>query len=171
MDVFEAIKTRRSIRDYRPDRVPEEKLLRCLEAFRLAPSACNYQPWRAIVVRDPKTKERLAEASFGQYFIAEADVVIVACGWEARAYKRMGGYWNALAVDVAIAVDHLTLMAQAEGLGTCWIGAFDEQKVRDVLGIPSDVMVVALTPLGFPAGPARATPRKPLEEIVCYEKW
>ncbi len=171
MDVYEAIETRQSIRRYSPDPVPEEVLNRVLDAMRLAPSAGNLQPWRFIVVTDPAVREQLAEATDRQQWIAHAPVIIAACGWEDRAYSKMGGYWNSLAVDVTIAFDHLTLAAAAEGLGTCWIGSFLEDEVRRVLGIPAEVTVISLTPIGYHDVPPAEKTRKDLAEIVCYDRW
>ena len=171
MDIYEAIRTRQSIRRYRPDPVPDDVLNRVLDAMRLAPSAGNKQPWRFVVVQDAATRQQLGEASSGQTWIAQAPIVIAACGWKDRAYSGMGGYWNALPVDVSIAVDHLTLAAAAEGLGTCWIGSFVEDQVRRVLGIPDEVTVIALTPLGYHDMPPEPKRRKELAEIVCYERW
>ncbi len=171
MDVYEAIQTRQSIRRYRPEPVPDDVLNRVLDATRLAPSAGNLQPWRFIVVKDAAVREQLAKATDRQGFIAHAPIIIVACGWKERAYSKMGGYWNSLAVDLAIAFDHLTLAAAAEGLGTCWIGSFLEEEVRRVLGIPEEVTVIALTPMGYhDVSPTEKT-RKDLTEIVCYERW
>lgn len=171
MDVYEAIRTRQSIRRYRPDPVPDDVLNRVLDGMRLAPSAGNKQPWRFIVVKDAAVREQLAKASNNQQWMAPAPVIIAACGREQDAYSAMGGYWNALPVDVSIAFDHLTLAAAAEGLGTCWIGSFVEDEVRRVLGIPEDVTVIALTPLGYhDESPAPKT-RKELTEIVCHERW
>ncbi|RKY69607.1 MAG: nitroreductase [Candidatus Latescibacterota bacterium] len=171
MDVYQAIRERRSVRRYRPEPVPEEKLKRVLNAMRLAPSGKNAQPWRFIVVRDAAVREKLVDACNGQQFVGEAPVVIVGCGWERKAYPRMGGYWNSLPVDVAIALDHLTLAAAAEGLGTCWIGSFKEAAVKEILGIPDQVQVIALMPLGYPAVEPEAKPRKRLEEVVAFDGW
>ena len=171
MDVYEAIRTRQSVRRYRPDPVPDDVLNRVLEAMRLAPSAGNKQPWRFVVVRDAETREQLAEATNRQQWIAHAPVIIAACGWKERAYSKMGGYWNAMSVDVTIAFDHLTLAAAAEGLGTCWIGSFIEDEVRRVLGVPEEVTVVALTPLGYHDESPVPKTRKELSEIVCCERW
>ena len=171
MDVYEAIRTRQSIRRYRPDPVPDDVLNRVLNAARLAPSAGNLQPWRFIVVRDAATRERLAKATSGQEWIGHAPLIVAACGWKARAYSKMGGYWSSVAVDVTIAFDHLTLAAAAEGLGTCWIGSFVEEEVRRVLGIPEDVTVIALTPLGYHDASPTPKTRKELSEIVCHERW
>ena len=171
MDVYEAMRTRTSVRGYRSDPVAEDTLNRVLDAARIAPSGKNGQPWMFIVIRDKEIREKLVVACKGQAFIAEAPVVIAACGREELAYKKMGGYWNSLPVDIGISFEHLMLAASAEGLGTCWIGAFIEEEVRAILGVPSDVRIVALTPLGYPKGDRVTRPRKPLEEIVMYERW
>ncbi|MBN2072261.1 MAG: nitroreductase family protein [Candidatus Krumholzibacteriota bacterium] len=171
MDVYEAIRMRTSVRAYKADTVEEEKLGRLLEAARLAPSGKNGQPWRFIVVKDKETRSRLVPACKNQEFIAEAPVVIVACGYEEEAYKKMGGYWNSLPVDIGIALEHLMLAAEAEELGTCWIGAFIEEEVRDILGVPEGVKIVALTPVGYPSKGRVVRPRKPLGEIVMMERW
>jgi len=171
MDIYEAIKQRTSVRAYSSKPVEEDKLLKILDAARLAPSGKNGQPWIFIVVKDDEMRKKLVPACKGQEFIAQAPVVIVACGREELAYKKMGGYWNSLPVDIGIALEHLMLAATAEGLGTCWIGAFFEEEVKKLLSIPDDVKVVALTPLGYPAGEKKWRPRKNLEEIVMYEKW
>lgn len=173
MDLYQVIKTRRSIRSYRPDPVPEEKLNRVLEAARLAPSGNNRQPWKFILVRDEKIKRGLVPLVHHQSFVAQAPLVVVACG-ENIHYSR-GGYMGdfSMLVDVSIAVDHLTLAARAEGLGTCWIGSFDNSRIKQYLGIPHDFQVVALTPIGFPEGEVfiESTNRKGLSEIICYERF
>ena len=171
MDVFEAITRRASIRTYRPDPVPQPKLENVLAAMREAPSACNFQPYRFVVVTDEEVRAQLALACRAQHFVARAPVVIVGCGVPDDAYKRMGGHGNSVDVDVAIAMDHMTLAAAAEGLGTCWIGAFDEPQVRRILQIPDSVRVIALSPLGFPAAPGKPHRRKPLDDLICWDKW
>ncbi|MEM2891710.1 MAG: nitroreductase family protein [Thermoplasmata archaeon] len=171
MDLMEAIKTRRSIRRYKQAPIPEALLKEVLNAARLAPSADNAQPWRIIVVLDEQTKLRLAGACNGQKFIAEAPVVLVACGVPDEAFPTIGGYMNSHVIDASVALDHLTLVAHSKGLGTCWIGAFKEEKVKEILGIPEDIRVVALTPLGYPAEVPERTPRKNLEDLVMYERY
>jgi nitroreductase len=171
MDLMEAIRTRRSIRTYKPTPIPEDALKEVLNAARLAPSADNAQPWKMVVVRDEQTKLKLAAASNGQKFIAQAPVVIVACGLPGEAYPSVGGYMSSEIIDVSIALDHLTLAAHERGLGTCWIAAFKEEKVRTLLGIPEDVKVVALTPLGYPDENPERTPRKNLEELVSFDRY
>ncbi|HUU54051.1 MAG TPA: nitroreductase family protein [Armatimonadota bacterium] len=173
MDIYTIMRTRRSVRHYRPDPIPQEVLDRVLDAARIAPSGSNRQPTRLIVVTDPKIKEQLVPLCHDQAFIATAPVVVVACGRDLH-YNRgewMGDY--AMIVDVSIAVDHLTLAARAEGLGTCWIGSFSNAKLKEFFGLPDDVNVVALTPLGYPEGDPFTDPegRLPLEEFVMWEGW
>jgi nitroreductase len=171
MDLMDAIKTRRSIRKYKETPVPETLLKEVLNAARMAPSADNAQPWRMIVVRDEQSKLRLAAASNNQKFIAQAPIVLVICGMPDEAFQTMGGYMSAHVIDAAIALDHITLTAHTLGLGTCWIGWFKEEKVREVLAIPDDVAVVALTPLGYPNETPERTTRKNLEDLVMYERF
>jgi len=170
MKVFEAIRTRRSIRNYENRPVENEKLMNVLEAARLSPSATNAQPWSFIVVTDRDVKERL-RSSYDRDWFVSAPVIIVACALPDEAWVRHDGeeYWK---VDVTIAIQDLILAAWEEGLGTCWIGAFNEEEAKRALGIPEQVRVVAMTPLGYPAeekGPV--TDRKTLEEIVHYDRW
>jgi len=167
MDVYEAIKTRRSVRAYRDKPVPEDVLNRILEAARLAPSAANRQQWKFIVVQEPELREKLIAAANNQQFVGQAPVIIVAVGLEPD--RIMSCEVPAYAVDIAIAVDHITLAATAEGLGTCWIGAFSQNEVKRILNIPQQYKVVTLIPLGYPADSPMAKSRKPLEEIVCYD--
>lgn len=171
MDFYQTINARRSIRSYRPDPVPDDVFNRVMEAARLAPSAKNIQPWKFITVRDPKVRQELAIACNNQQSVAQAPITICGCAIERICYRGMGGYWNSWAVDLSIALDHLILAATAEGLGTCWIGAFKEAEVRRVLQIPEDIKIVALTPLGYPVHEARAMPRKPMSEITCLDRY
>ncbi len=170
MDVLDAIKTRKSIRKYLDKPVEEEKIRAILEAARLAPSARNLQEWRFVVVRDKKTREKIAEAAGGQKFVGQAPVVIAACA-ETDGHLMTCGQ-ACYPIDVAIALDHITLMAVKLGLGTCWIGKFYPEKVREILGIPDDIQVVELMPLGYPADPSRIKKnRLPYDEIVKFERW
>lgn len=171
MSILDVMKKRHSIRKYKNDPLPEDVFERVMEAARVAPSGKNFQPWKFVVVRDRDLKLRLAEASRNQKFIAEAPVVIVACGFPEKSYQRQGNYMTSWTIDVAIAVEHLMLQACEEGLGTCWIGAFDEQKVKPILDIPGDVRVLGLTPLGYPAQEPKDRGRKSLSEIVSYDKY
>ncbi len=171
MSVLDIVRTRRSVRRYEERAVPEETLARVLEAARLAPSAKNLQPWKLIVVRDRAAKLGLAKAAFDQTFISEADIVVAACGFPEKAYPRQGRFMNSWPIDLAIAFEHLILQAAEEGLGTCWIGAFEEAAVKAVLGVPADVRVMAMTPLGWPAEAPAARGRKALEEVVAYDRY
>ncbi len=171
MDLMEAIKTRRSIRRYKALQVPETLLREVLNAARLAPSADNAQPWKIIVVRDEQLKLKLSSACNGQKFMAQAPIVLAACGIPEDAFPTVGGYMSSHVIDATIALDHLTLAAHAVGLGTCWIAAFKEDKVRSILGIPEDVRVIALTPLGYPDETPEKTPRKNLEDLTVFDKY
>lgn len=173
MDFYEVIRTRRSIRSYKPDPIPEEVLMRIMDAARIAPSGSNRQPWKFIVVKDEELRKRLAAACHNQTFIAEAPVIIVACGY--NIHWNRGGYMGDLSmlIDVSIAFTHLILAARAEGLGTCWIGAFDNEEVKKILGVPEDVNVVAITPLGYPKDEEFREPgsRKALSEIISIDRF
>jgi nitroreductase len=169
MDITEAIRARRSIRSYQDRPIEQEKLARVLEAGRLAPSARNLQDWKFIVVKDKEKRQKLSQAAKGQAFVAQAPVVIAACGTEIEYIMTCGQY--CYPIDVAITVDHMSLAAVAEGLGTCWIGAFYEDKVKEILGIPENIRVVVMLAMGYPAESPAARPRKKLEEIVAYDGW
>ena len=169
MNVMEAIKSRYSVRKYKDKKVEEEKLNKILEAARLAPSAGNRQEWRYIVVRDKEKIQRLMIAARNQRFVGEAPVVIAACAETDNHLMACGQL--CYPIDVAISVDHMTLVAVEEGLGTCWIGAFYEDQVRDILDIPEKIRVVELLTLGYPDDSPKPKIRKSLDEIVMYEKW
>jgi nitroreductase len=171
MEFTEVIKTRRSVRAFLDQAVPEEVLGRVLEAARLAPSACNHQPWRFIVVQNLETRKQLAAASQG--FVAQAPVVIVCCGQKyQQSYNWIGDRLYLL--DLGIAIEHMVLAARNEGLGSCWIGAFREPPIKTLLGVPADWDVVEMLTVGYPAGEglfhARAD-RLGLREIVHREKF
>ena len=167
--ILEAIKKRQSVRSYLDKEIPEELLRQVLEAGRLAPSAKNIQPWRFIVVKDNKIKEQLVPACKNQKFVGEASVVIVGCA--TNPGYRMGNGVHSYSIDLAIALDHMSLQAAELNLGTCWIGSFYQDKVKEVLDIPEEISVVALMPLGFPQTLGAKRGRKTLSEIVCYEKY
>jgi nitroreductase len=170
MDVVDAVRTRKSVRKYLSKTVEKEKLTAILEAGRLAPSASNRQEWRFVVVSDNETRRKLAEAANKQIFIGEAPVVIAACAETDGHVMRCGQ--PCYPIDVAIALDHMTLTAVELGLGTCWIGAFDESRVKQILGIPAKIRVVALMPLGYPSDASMAKKQRlPFNEIVKYEHW
>ncbi len=173
MELLETIKTRRSVRVYSNKPIPDEVLVKILDAGRLAPSGSNRQPTRLIVVRADETKLKLAAACCGQSFIAQAPVVVVGVG-KTYAYNR-GNYMGrfSVLVDTAIVIDHLTLAARSEGLGSCWIGAFDNDSIKQILLIPDDWNVVALTPLGYPVGDAFivSDQRIAMGEFIMEGRW
>jgi len=169
MDIYQIITSRRSIRKYKPDPVETEKLLRVLEAARMAPSACNKQPWHLIVIRDEKIKTRLQTVYNREWFYT-APVIICACGEPAVSWTRKDGR-NYQDVDLAITFDHLVLAATAEGLGTCWIGAFEPGPLKEILGIPNGIEPILLTPLGYPDEAPPARERKPAKEVIRWNTW
>ena len=170
MTVQEAIRTRKSVREYTNAPVEKDKLLRVLEAARLAPSARNLQEWRIVVVTDADRRAALTEAAGGQSFVGRAPVVLICCA--ETDHGRMHCGLKSYPIDLAIAIDHMTLAAVEEGLGTCWIGKFDPSAVKTICGIPEEIEVVQLLPLGYPADPAPISKkRREQEEIVRYETW
>ena len=169
MDVMEAILARRSIRDYEDKPIEPEKLERVLEAGRQAPSAANAQPWKIVVVTDADTRQKLTQAANGQAFVGKAPAVIVGCA--ARTDKMMSCGQRAYPIDVAICMTTMSLAAMGEGLGTCWIGAFNEDAVKELLGIPDDVRVVELMPIGYPASQPGARDRMPMDEFAVRGTW
>lgn len=176
MNVLEAIRMRRSVRAYASKPIPTDILDRLRQALRFAPSACNLQPWRFIFVFDPHIRQSLAQAAQEQLFIADAPLMVVGCGLPQQAYQTMGGSGNSVDIDVAIALDHLTLTAVDEGMGTCWIGAFDEQKIKRLLSVPRQAKVVALMPVGYPAAaelisPVADSQRKAGSEIFAIDRF
>jgi nitroreductase len=169
MNVFETIKTRRSIRCYQDKPVEEDKLQQVLEAGRRAPSSANRQEWRFVVVREEQIRFKLMSAAKNQTFVGQAPVVIACCAETDEHIMTCGQM--CYPIDVAIAIDHMTLAAWELGLGTCWIGAFDAGRVKEILGIPDHVPVVELLALGYPAKVPQPTSRLSLNQIVHYERW
>lgn len=163
---------RRSVRAYQPDPVPDELLQTVLEAGRLAPSACNKQPWRFIVVRGEAARRALG-AAYAREWFWKAPVVVAVCILPKEAWVRSYDGQNYAMVDGALAMDHMTLAAAELGLGTCWIGAFDPAAAREILGLPDGVGIVGMTPLGFPdvESNPRVRSRRPLAETVMKERW
>mgnify|MGYP001447690276 CR=1 FL=1 len=162
MGVFDIIKDRRSIRTYKDERIPKDKLEKLLEAARLAPSAANRQNWKFIVVENEEVKKQLVTACNNQAFVGTASNVIAGIGDPAQKWHQ---------VDLAIALEHIVLEAVELGLGTCWIGAFNEDEVKKLLKIPQDKKVIALLTVGVPVESPAARPRKSLEEIVVYDEY
>jgi nitroreductase len=173
MEIYEVFNTRRSIRSYESTPIPDESLNMILESTRIAPSGSNRQPWKFIVIKDENLKKEVAENCSNQLWIADAPIIIVACGNQID-YSR-GRYMGEMSflVDVSIAFTHLILAARAEGIGTCWIGAFDNNSLKTVLNIPKEIDVVAVTPLGYPKNGEFSPPgtRKTIDEITSTNKY
>jgi len=169
--ILEAIEKRYSVRHYKDQPVEEDKLAEVLEAARLAPSGSNLQPWKLVVVRDRATIRSMVHAIGGQQFVEQAPVLVVACK-NGEGYN-IGHRYDGAVVDITIALDHVTLQAASMGLGTCWLGNYDGNEVRALLGIPSENPVVAILALGYPneSHPRRPGVRKALDELVCWEKF
>ena len=168
MDVFAAIKSRRSIRSYLPKPIEDEKIAQLLEAARLAPGARVEQDFMMVLVSDENLKKQLVPACKGQNFVAEASVVLVMCSTNDRT--MLCGQ-PVRPIDCSIALSFMLLEAQELGLGMCWLGWFDADEVQKILEIPQDYKIFAVVPIGYPANNGYKTPRKSIDEIVRYNKW
>ncbi len=173
LDFYEVLRTRRSVKSYKKDPIPEEILNRVLEAARVAPSGSNRQPWKFILVKDNALKQKMICLCNNQEFVAEAPLIVVACGRKLPVNR--GGYMGEMSMllDVSIAFTHLILAARAEGLGTWWFGAFKNDEIKNLLKVPNEYEVVAATPLGYPSKDVCTEPRnrKNLNEIVSLNKF
>jgi len=172
VEVVECIEGRTSIRDFRSDPVDDKIVREALRLANLAPSAGNLQARDFIVVRDSRTKKALAEAAYGQDFVRTAPVVIVCCANLDRIghYRERGRSLYCLQ-DVAAAIENMSLYLHSEGLGSVWVGAFDEEMARAAVGVPPNSRPVALLPLGYPAEKGVHRKRLALDSIVHWEKW
>jgi len=169
MELYEAIQKRYSVRKFEARDVEGEKLRRVLEAGRIAPSARNRQQWKFIVVRDPAVRAKLAEAA-EQEWMKAAPVILVGVGLGDG--ETMFCSVPTDPVDCAIAMGHMSLAAVAEGLGTCWIGHFQQDEAKKILGVPAGCKIIQMMPLGYPAGPTKTEkPRKSFDEVVRWEKF
>jgi len=169
MDFQELIRVRRSIRGYKPEQVDDDVLHRVLGAGRIAPTAANLQPVHLILVTDAEVRARL-KAAYAREWFYTAPAIVVGCVEPAKAWQRSDGF-NAGELDIAIVMDHIVLAAAEEGLGTCWVVAFDEAKVKEILGVPPDVRVIAMTPLGHPNSEPRPFARKRIEDLLHKDRW
>ena len=168
MTILEAIRKRYSCRAYQDRSIERQKLDTILEAARLAPSAKNTQDWRFVVVTDKETKRQVAATTNRPEVFQKAGAIIAACSnsdYVMQCGQAIGP------IDVAIALEHICLQATELGLGTCWIGSFDPKKVRRILGIPDDIVIVELMTVGYPADSKPEPKREPMDRIACYEKW
>ncbi len=171
MEFSELIQRRYSVRSYKPDPIENDKLEIVLEAARIAPTAANRQPFRLIVIHTKGRETELHRMYHRDWFV-QAPIIICAVGLNQQGWVRGADGKNYTEVDVAIVMDHLILEAANQGLGTCWIAAFNPDSVRQALGLPEDIEPIALTPLGYPADqPPPSKSRKPLSELVRYERW
>lgn len=163
MDFYQILEHRRSIRSYMPDPVPDTALMHIAAAVRCAPSACNKQPWRFLIIRRPDLRARVA-ACYHNAFLGTAPAIVAVLGNREACYVRKEGDLS-LDIDVGIAMEHLVLAATAEGLSTCWICAYERKQVERVLDVAAPWTVVALTPLGYAAEPPKPINYKPTAEI------
>ncbi|MBN2400670.1 nitroreductase [candidate division KSB1 bacterium] len=170
MTIIEEITNRHSIRQYSTKAIEPEKIARILEAARLAPTARNQQDWKLVLVRNPDIKGKLVDlASPHQQFLKEAHIIIAACALNPTYIMRCGH--PAFLIDVAIVLEHIALQAVREGLGTCWIGSFDENKARMILAVPQNTRIVELMSLGYPEHIPSTKTRKSLQELVSWDSW
>lgn len=173
MDFYDVIRTRRSVRSLKKDPIPEEVLSRVLEAAGVAPSGSNRQPWKFILIKDEALKQKMVSACNNQEFVADAPIIVVVCGQKLPINR--GGYMGEMSMllDVSIAFTHLILAARAEGLGTCWLGAFNNNEIKKLLKVPDEYEVIAATPLGYPSEDVFTEPknRKSLDEIFSLNKF
>src|SRR5437016_13612336 len=167
MEVLEAIKSVKSVSKYKPDPVPEQKVQAVVNAARFAVSADNIQPWKFIVVSDEDAKRKLAGACTNAKHLADAHLLVVACARLDEAVAMIGGYMNSYPVDLGMALAKVTVAATSAGLGTSWVFAFNEEKVRSLLSIPADARVVGLAPLGIPRALEPPAARRQPSEIIA----
>lgn len=168
MSLLDIIRKRYSCRSYLEKEIEQEKLDKIFEAARLAPSAKNLQDWRFVVVTDKETKSSVAALTNRPQIFEKAGAIIAACSnndYVMRCGQAVGP------IDVSIALEHISLQAAELGLATCWIGSFDAEETKKVLGIPQDVTIIELMALGYPAGEGKQNTRLAIEEIFCYNKW
>lgn len=180
--MLKEIENRRSIRKYENRVIEDEKLKEIIESCRIAPSGSNTQPWRLIVVKDENQRKRIAEVSHNQAWMNQAPVFVVcvadpSCRDDGNSIslkldENSSDYLlKQIIRDTTIGVDHMTLQAEALGLGTCWVAWFDQKDIRAVLGIPEDKYVVCVLTIGYPAEKPKQRPRMKLEDMVRYERW
>jgi len=181
MTLLDLIKHRKSVRDFVDKPVEREKIMMCLEAARLAPSESNSQPWRFIVVDDRQLKDRLCDAAFGgiywiNSFCKTAPVMVVVISEKSKFLARVGGMFRGTKyylIDIGIACEHFVLEAEDLGLGTCWIGWFNERAVKSILNIPKNKKLDILITLGYydreKLGPEHS--REPIDKIVSFNSY
>ena len=171
MEVLEAIKGRRSVRAFKEQSVTDQTIEKLIEAATWAPSAGNVQPWEFVIVKNPETKRKLSEAAFNQSFLEQAPILIIVCANETKSAQRYGKRGATLYCiqDTAAAIQNIHLTAFSMGLGTCWIGAFEETEVGDILRVPSGIRPFAIIPVGYPDENPAPRRRRAFGEIVHSE--
>jgi nitroreductase len=169
LSVLGVIKARGSIRSYEDKPIPKQALLDILEAGRMAQSADNRQPWEFIVVTDPVIKKKLIQAAGNQSFVGEAGAVLI-CLANPKESASVGPFEGFL-IDSAIAIENMALSAWDLGIGSCWIGAYDEDMLKAILGVPKNLRIVSLLTLGYPDERPGPKHRKGLDEITHYQKY
>ena len=170
MDFFDVIDARYSVRQYKPDPVEDDKLERILEAARTAPTAHNAQPFQVIVIHTEGRKDELCTI-YGRDWFSQPPLVLCLCGIHSQAWVRGYDRRSYLYVDAGIVMDHMILAATAMGLGTCWIAAFNAAAARELLQLPPEIEPILITPLGYSLDQPKARERKPLSDLVRYERW
>lgn len=165
MSFIDTVLSRRSIRRYEKQDIPKDVLDKILEAGRQAPSAGNKQPWHFIVLSDYDIKEKLSHGKWNT-FVKDSAVTIVGCGYIGDEYGRK---WST--VDISIALQNMVIAAWGLGIGSCWIGDFKEAEVKRLLNIPEDRKVIALVTFGYPAEKIESRQKKPMDDIVSYNKF
>ncbi|MDO5718826.1 MAG: nitroreductase family protein [Tissierellia bacterium] len=168
MEVFEIIKKRRSIRKYKDEKIDKKILEKILEAGRLAPSTRNSQNWKFIMVTEKELLQKVA-SSMTQDFGREAQAIIVACGIKDSEYMKSNQ--PKTAIDISVATAYMQLVALEENIGSCWIGSFDAEIVREAIGIPSNMCAVTLTTLGYMDENPDARPRKEFDEVCKFNEY
>lgn len=173
VNLFETIRGRRSIRSFEKHNVPMDYIYKILDAARYAPSAGNLQPWEFVIVDDEPTKQKIAEACLGQSFISNAPIVIVACADTERSGSKYGARGKAFysVCEVSAAVENMMLAAEAFGLGTCWVGAFDENKLKYYLKLPKAVVPIAVVPVGYPLSKPSMHKKVELSNILHFGEY
>lgn len=170
MALIDIARKRYSARKFKVREVEKEMILKVLEAGRIAPSAVNYQPWHFIILTDRNSKNKIAEVYQAKWF-QKAPVIVVACGDHSQSWKRKDGK-DHCDIDLAIAIDHMTLAAADLGLGTCWVCAFDAKRCHEILGLPANLEVIALLPMGYPVDEGEhEKARKSMDEILSWEEY
>jgi len=173
MDTLECLRTRRSVRKFKDRSIPFELIGNILEAARLAPSAGNVQEWKFILVTDYKAREDIAVAACMQTWMVDAPVFIVVCSDPNKAERMYGTKGENLYCiqNSAAAMENILLAAHSQGLGSCWVGACDENKIKTILNIPGNIRIMGIAPVGYPAEEPLMPDKYPLTDIVFIEKW